>query len=88
MGYEQVRCPWEAKGTVMRLITEEHQDENVDLTDGIKIHSEGGWALVLPDSFEPVFHIYSEGTTPEHAQGLLSRFRTRIEELQVGVERG
>lgn len=88
MGYEQVRCPWEAKGTVMRLITEEHQDENVDLTDGIKIHTEGGWALVLPDSFEPIFHIFSEGKDPEHAQELLQRYRSRIEELQVGVERG
>ena len=33
----------------------------LDLADGIKVFEERGWAQILPDADEPLFHIYAEG---------------------------
>ncbi|HRF60302.1 MAG TPA: sugar phosphate nucleotidyltransferase [Fimbriimonadaceae bacterium] len=86
LAYEQVRCPWEAKGAVMRMITELHRDdERVELVDGIKIFNEDSWVLVLPDAVEPVFHVYAESTEEKESQALVGDYVRRIEELQTGV---
>ncbi len=83
LGYEQVRCPWEHKGSVMRILTESHQESNeVELIDGIKVYHDGGWTLILPDSFEPVFHVYAEGTSEEQSRALVQDYSRRIQEMQ------
>lgn len=78
-----VRCPWEAKGKVMRQLTEESQNEpGLELIDGIKLtKSEREWALVLPDSAEPVFHIYAEGKTQEEAVARARQYVEKIESM-------
>ncbi len=64
--HETVPCAWERKGTVMRMLTEQYQNHpNVDLLDGIKVSDETGWNLILPDAFDPIFHIWSEDTNAE-----------------------
>ncbi|MHB1418508.1 MAG: sugar phosphate nucleotidyltransferase [Bacillota bacterium] len=74
-------CPWEEKGRVMRtLINDRHQGE-VELLDGIKIYHPEGWALVLPDSVEPVYQVYSEGFNQEIAQSLTDMYVNRINEI-------
>jgi len=81
--YEQVRCPWEVKGTVMRKLAEEFmKDEDTELIDGIKIHRDGAWVLVLPDSFEQVFHVYAEAPSDEESWQQVEDFRNRIISLQ------
>ena len=45
----------------MRVLTERFRDRELDLTDGIKVFDERGWAQVLPDPDEPLVHIYAEG---------------------------
>lgn len=83
MAYEQVRCPWETKGTVMRRLSEEHLDDpSVDRLDGIKIHEGDAWALILPDALEPIFHVYAEGEDPAASAALASRFVQKIEGLR------
>ncbi len=78
-----VPCPWELKGTVMRVMTRECRDDGkVELIDGIKIYQNGRWALILPDASEPVFHLYAEAESPEAAQNLLERYRERIEAMK------
>lgn len=59
-----VPCAWEAKGRVMRRLLEQHQDEAVELIDGLRIQRPDGWVLVLPDAEEPVYRIYAEGAQP------------------------
>ncbi|MCS6949746.1 MAG: mannose-1-phosphate guanyltransferase [bacterium] len=77
-----VQCPWELKGTVMRVMTRECRDDGkVELIDGIKIYQNGRWALILPDASEPLFHLYAEAENPEAAQGLLEHYRQRIEQM-------
>lgn len=82
-GYQEVECPWNEKGRVMRQLYEENQDRQVETTDGLKIYHEGGWALVLPDADEPVFKIYAEANTSEEADALTQMYWNRINELQL-----
>ena len=45
----------------MRVLTERLKGRELDLTDGIKVFDERGWAQVLPDPDEPLVHVYAEG---------------------------
>ena len=75
-----VRCPWEMKGRVMRVLTKEADSlagsdgQRVELVDGIKFFDHDDWALVLPDASEPFFHVYSESHSQESADRLLCRY--------------
>jgi mannose-1-phosphate guanylyltransferase/phosphomannomutase len=78
-----VSCPWEAKGTVMRLLNQQSEDRRADLIDGIKILlGEGKWVLILPDPDFPKFHVYSEARTESEAQELADRYMHIVEGLQ------
>ncbi len=81
MVVRKVTCPWESKGRVMRRLLEEHSDSAVDMVDGLRIHHAKGWALVLPDPDEPVYHIYSESPDPQEAEGLAEHYARRLQEL-------
>ena len=82
LAYEQVRVPWEAKGTVMRKISEESRPgSHVELLDGIKIFDNDSWVLVLPDSLEPVFHVYAESPADDSSRALVGRYVRKIEGL-------
>lgn len=83
LAYEVVRCPWEAKGAVMRQISEESsRGERVELVDGIKIFDNDSWVLVLPDAIEPVFHIYAESPDEGCSRELVGNYARKIEQLQ------
>jgi mannose-1-phosphate guanylyltransferase / phosphomannomutase len=77
----QLQCPFALKGTVMRVLTERLKDSEVDLTDGIKMFDERGWAQVLPDPDEPVVHIYAEGESAEASEALGEEFRDLVEDI-------
>jgi mannose-1-phosphate guanylyltransferase / phosphomannomutase len=79
--HRQLACPWALKGVVMRLLTERLRDRKLDLTDGIKVFSERGWAQILPDPDEPIVHIYAEGATVEDSKALEAEFRAMVEEI-------
>ncbi|MDX1932864.1 MAG: mannose-1-phosphate guanyltransferase [Capsulimonadales bacterium] len=79
-----VRCPWEAKGRVMRLLTEESRLESgrTELIDGIKLtRSEQDWVLILPDASEPVFHVFAEGVSQEEAVIKATEYARKIETI-------
>jgi mannose-1-phosphate guanylyltransferase/phosphomannomutase len=79
--HRQLQCPFALKGTVMRVLTERLKDREVDLTDGIKVFGDGGWAQVLPDPDEPVVHVYAEGETAEASEALGEEFRALVEDI-------
>lgn len=82
VAYEQVRCPWEAKGSVMRRITEENRDgKRVETVDGIKIYDRDRWVLVLPDAVEPLFHVYAESDEKRESQALVDQYKKKIEAM-------
>jgi mannose-1-phosphate guanylyltransferase/phosphomannomutase len=65
----------------MRTLINETRTKQVELIDGIKVYHEKGWALVLPDSEEPLFHIYSEASSPDEAEALREAYMNRIMEI-------
>src|SRR5579884_544076 len=88
MARQEVRCPWDFKGRVMRVLTQEadaaakKDGRRVQLIDGIKLFSGDDWVLILPDASEPVFHVYAEGGSQETADNLLCRYVEKIEAVR------
>jgi mannose-1-phosphate guanylyltransferase/phosphomannomutase len=80
--HHQVPCPWALKGLVMRMLNERLAGRNLDLTDGIKLFDERGWAQVLPDPDEPVLHLYAEGETRELSEELARELRVLVDEIE------
>jgi len=76
-------CPWEAKGTVMRLLNERYRDHRRELIDGVRvILNDEEWTLILPDPDRPVFHVYAESNSAEQAEALADEYTHLVEELQ------
>ncbi|MBU4386176.1 MAG: NTP transferase domain-containing protein [Actinobacteria bacterium] len=75
----EVFTSWENKGTVMRQLLEEHQEEVVDTTDGIKIYYDRNrWVLILPDEEEPVLHLYAEGADENDCESILDQGEAEV----------
>jgi mannose-1-phosphate guanylyltransferase/phosphomannomutase len=84
--HRQLQCPWALKGTVMRILNERFAERDVDLTDGIKVFDERGWAQVLPDPDEPLIHVYAEGETTEGSDELADELGGLVLEIEQGNE--
>jgi len=75
---DQVPCPWEMKGTLMRLLIEETKHERVELLDGVKIHLGSEWVIVYPDQEKPFFHIVAEAEGRTRAEQLVGAYVDRV----------
>lgn len=83
LAYDQAKVAWEAKGAIMRRLTEElSADSNADLLDGVKYRRDGQWVLVLPDAFEPLFHVHAEAESDAAASDLVREFIVKIEAMK------
>jgi mannose-1-phosphate guanylyltransferase/phosphomannomutase len=86
-----VRCPWTAKGALMRKLVETHPAENLELVDGVKVihHQDDSWILILPDAGEPLVHLFANSNDREWVDEILREYRTRVQmliEQEQGVE--
>ncbi|MBI4537737.1 MAG: NTP transferase domain-containing protein [candidate division NC10 bacterium] len=79
MARDQLPCPWERKGTVMRSLIEATQTEEVELVDGVKIRRGPDWVLLYPDPDKPTFHILAEASARARAEELVDSFRGRLQ---------
>jgi mannose-1-phosphate guanylyltransferase/phosphomannomutase len=80
---KRVPCPWDQKGTVMRLLNEQYKDRISDRIDGVKIRlGEREWVLIVPESDAPVFTIYVEAATSENAATLAEHYARVIDGLR------
>lgn len=79
-----VAVPWERKGAVMRTLFDEQRESGIEMIDGIRIHRNGGWILVLPDASDPSVNVYAEGASNEEAGRFVDEFARRIEQLVNG----
>lgn len=84
LAVEVIVTPWEQKGGVMRSLVEQSADRQVDLVDGVRIHHDRDWALILPDPEEPLTRVIVEGSTADRAVQLALEYRRRIEQLVRG----
>jgi phosphomannomutase len=69
----KISVPVDATSIALSSIPHLLEDEIIktDTTDGLKIYLEKGWILFRPSGTEPVFRVYAESDSPEHAQELL-----------------
>ncbi|MGJ5674798.1 MAG: sugar phosphate nucleotidyltransferase [Nostochopsis sp.] len=81
-----IRCPWTAKGSLMRHLVETHPAQNLELIDGVKIcrQYDDSWVLLLPDASEPLVHLYANSNDRDWVDENLRNYRARI---QAFVER-
>ena len=75
---EEVACPWNIKGKVIRELIEEHKDQIIETTEGVKIYKDDGWILVLPDSERPVCSIICENSNEEYAKELTNVYVNKV----------
>lgn len=79
----QVDCPWEVKGTVMRLLNQQYKDRLGEMIDGVKINfSDEEWVLILPDADRPVFFIHTQARSQIQAQEMVNKYARIVESLQ------
>jgi mannose-1-phosphate guanylyltransferase/phosphomannomutase len=86
----RVATPWAQKGAVMRHIVEAAKDRRTDSTDGVKVFEEaaGGsvaWALVIPDTVEPVTHLWAEADSDAAATALADRYEQLVRRAAGGT---
>ncbi|MEA4847520.1 MAG: nucleotidyl transferase, partial [Clostridiaceae bacterium] len=81
MEKNEVKCDWQHKGRVIREIIEENKNREIELFEGVRINSENGWVLILPDSERPVCNVYAEGVSEEYARELAAEFTDRIKNI-------
>ena len=79
---EEVVTPWEAKGAVMRSLVEQNKGRDIELVDGVKIHHDKGWVLLLPDPEDPVTHIWAEADSMAEARSLTQEYARRVLQMQ------
>jgi mannose-1-phosphate guanylyltransferase/phosphomannomutase len=82
MSTTRVSCPWEHKGKVMRILSEQYRERRTKPIDGIKIDLGKEWVLVLPDADSPLFHIIAESVSNEQAQALAEKYARVVSGLQ------
>jgi len=78
----RVSCPWEFKGTVMRLLNEQYKPKRGVQVDGTRIDLGVDWVLVLPDPDEPYIRVYAESNSGPQAQDLADKYARVVEGLQ------
>ena len=90
----QIPTPWGRKGAVMRQIIEAAKDRTIDDTDGIKIFHPtkfgsgdsraDDWVLVIPDTVEPVTHLWAEAATIAEAEELADAYESLVRRAAEG----
>ena len=84
--HEEVATPLEQKGLIMRTLMEQLAEQGADLVlvDGIKVQTDDGWVLVVPDPEDPVTHVWAEGTDLPGSVALATPYVERITALSDG----
>ncbi|HWE66244.1 MAG TPA: sugar phosphate nucleotidyltransferase [Acidimicrobiales bacterium] len=81
--HSEVETPFEQKGLVMRTLMEQLADSEAELTliDGIKVQTDQGWVLVVPDPEEPATHIWAEGADWLASEALTNEYVERLRQI-------
>jgi mannose-1-phosphate guanylyltransferase/phosphomannomutase len=82
MAMRMVPCPWEAKGTVMRLLHERYKGDRDVQIDGVRVRLGNDWVLVLPDPDQPLFRVYAESESAAAAEETANKYARVVESLQ------
>lgn len=75
---QNVNCPWDMKGTVMRRAMEYSENLQRELIEGIKIFDEDGWVLLLPDKENASFFVISDNSNYDLAVSITRKYSALI----------
>ncbi len=75
----QVACPFDRKGAVMRQMADYGQHREVEMTEGVRVVEDNGWALVLPHATDAVVEVFTEGDSAESADAIAERYVSFVE---------
>lgn len=78
-------CTTEEKASIMRMITSDVESDKMELSDGIKIHDNKAWILILPDAIHPVIHLFAEGDTVNDRDDILDFYHRRIKQYKASL---
>jgi mannose-1-phosphate guanylyltransferase / phosphomannomutase len=78
-----IRCPWTAKGALMRRLVETHAVDRLELIDGVKIFTRphDSWVLILPDAGEPLVHIFADSGDRTWVDETLREYRLYVQDF-------
>jgi mannose-1-phosphate guanylyltransferase/phosphomannomutase len=77
---KSVFCPFNRKGAVMRQMAEIGLHREVEMTEGVRVAHDDGWALVLPHESEALVEVFSEGGTAARADEIADRYVALVEQ--------
>jgi len=78
-----IPCTTEEKAAIMAMLSTEADKYDVELIDGIKIIKNNSWILLLPDSSQPLIHIYAEGDSAKERDRLISSYSKKIKQFRM-----
>ncbi len=80
-----IYCTLEEKASIMGMLSAEGDCGNVELIDGIKIHKNKSWILLLPDASQPLIHIYAEGESAKERDTLVQSYYDKIKHFRLNM---
>jgi mannose-1-phosphate guanylyltransferase/phosphomannomutase len=76
-------CPWEQKGTLMRLLRERFSAPENECVEGVQVPLGDEWVIIYPDPAEPRFVVHAEATDLPSAVALVDKYRSLVNSLVV-----
>ncbi|MCX7715517.1 MAG: sugar phosphate nucleotidyltransferase [Clostridia bacterium] len=82
MTKKEVICPSDLKGEVIRSLIQKNQDKHLELSEGVKIFTDKGWALIIPDNSRSVCKIITQGVSAEFSNELADFYADEINKMR------
>lgn len=77
---ENIPCPSEFKGKMMRKFLEDGKDKKIDTSDGVKTWiEEDEWILMVPDEYRDYLNIYIQANNEKNASKIFWKYQNKIE---------
>lgn len=78
---EEIECAFSERGRIIRQLIEQNDKNSMELFEGIKLTSNKGYAIILPDDHRPILKIYIEGLNEEYANEITEDVMSNIKRL-------
>ncbi len=76
---ENIKCPSEKKGKMMRKFLEDSQNKRNSHTDGVKIWvAKNDWILMVPDQYNDFLNIYIQAKNYKTANKIFKTYKKKI----------
>ncbi|UOY94017.1 sugar phosphate nucleotidyltransferase [Ectobacillus sp. JY-23] len=81
--WDEVLCPWKEKGRVMRMLTEEGAQQELEVSEGIKfLYDHGEWSYIISDAQQPKIIVYAQSANAAKARKKILNIIEKIRQYQ------